>query len=231
MVGHGVADYVPFDVGGRIACMSCLRDRRGDRCRRSRSPGARPRRRPRARGSRPARRRRTRRGRRRGVPVSAVPVLPATVTPGICACVPVPPSTAATIMSRIAAAVFALTRPASTCAGAASRRRRRRARRPASRAAASSRCRGSRSPPATIAICSGVTSMPLLAEREAARVDLRVRVLRVERACASSGCRGPRRARVGRRLERRHRSRSRTSSPARAPSRRRAPCRCCRRRR
>jgi hypothetical protein len=36
---------------------------------------------------------------------SAVPVLPATVTPGICAAVPVPRWTTCTIMSRIAAAV------------------------------------------------------------------------------------------------------------------------------
>src|SRR3954468_4022778 len=40
---------------------------------------------------------------------SAVPVLPATVTPGICAAVPVPPRTTPIIMSRTWAATFALT--------------------------------------------------------------------------------------------------------------------------
>ena len=60
----------------------------------------------------------------------------------------------------------------------------------------SSPCRRSRSPAATIAICSGVTQHALLAEREAARVDLRRPGPSGRRACASSGRRAPRPSRA-----------------------------------
>ena len=83
-----------------------LHDRLGDRrrrarCRRSRcGRRRRPRRAPRPRpsGRRPARTRRTRRTAAASGELCAVPVLPATLTPGICAVWPVPLSTTSTII-------------------------------------------------------------------------------------------------------------------------------------
>ena len=84
MVRHGV-DLRAVRRRGKDRLHELLRDRRRDAAAEAVRAGARRRPRRRAPGSRPGRRRRTRRRRRRGVPVSAVPVLPATVTPGICA--------------------------------------------------------------------------------------------------------------------------------------------------
>ena len=140
--------------------MICLRDRGRDRRRRSRSAASRARRRRRPAGCPPARSDEPGRVRRPGTPVSAVPVLPATWMPGICAAVPVPPWTTASIICVQLGAVCGLIARPSLCgfvsrtvepsgddhaadevAAASRRRRSRSSRRPSPSAAASPACR------------------------------------------------------------------------------------------
>ena len=113
-------------------------------------------------------------------PVSAVPVLPATGTPGIWAAVPVPDSTTARIMAVSSAAVrgliaflhsFGLERSITFPSGATI----------LSTSVGCMTIPSFPTPAATSAIWSGVDEEPLLAEGEPARVDL-VRVLWAGRA-------------------------------------------------